>query len=586
MPSRRLARTDLRDLVVLRRAGRAVHDDFPRMRAALAARAGAEAARLFAEPVLTQGNGATVGNIEWSTELDGAAVSLSSLPPEQQKPVTERLVRLLGRLAPLRDDPELGAWLRRALVLHDLTDVWAVGDAPLLTGWGLLPPGESEDEAGLARAARVVLGTWLPADSQTVAPPAAPPSTAASLPTQAPQLPPPPNMAEGTANWPLGRWLLPAGIATAAVFLALGLWIGARAVRLLAEATPRVAQIVENPDSVRRALDLQREQNAGLEARIAEVRQSLQGNMCVADPATMPRLGPDRAATVPPAALPPPPPGAQRFEGQLAQLLDQAVVLVLVRGPEGSATGSGFFITPELVVTNRHVVEGGGTVTLASRALGRVLPAQVVATTENSDVGNPDFALLRVTEAQRIQPLALTPHVGRLDEVIAAGFPALVAEGDVAYRGLLQGDASGLSRLEPVLSDGRIQAVQSLPSGLQAMPHSAQISPGSSGGPLVDACGRVVGVNTFGRSSREMPVTVSYAQKAESLQAFLRANNAQATELAGACAAAPAPAATPPAATPAAPGTAPAPAPAGAGTPTPAPVAPPAGAPVPPTPQR
>jgi S1-C subfamily serine protease len=291
-----------------------------------------------------------------------------------------------------------------------------------------------------------------------------------------------------------------------------------------------------------------------------------------------PRLGPDRAAPVPPAALPPPAPGRPRFEGRLADLLDQGVVLVIVRGADAIETGSGFFITPELIVTNKHVVESGGEVTAANRALGRAVPAEVVAGTPGSEVGTPDFAVLRVP-TQPVQPLGLTTTVGRLDEVIAAGFPGLVSSADPAYRALIQGDAAAVANLQPILSDGRISAVQPFPSGLQALPHSAQISPGSSGGPLVDGCGRVVGVNTFGRTSDSMPVTVSYAQKADSLAEFLRGNNIAPTVVTGACApqpsAPPAAQATPP---PAASGAAAVPP--GGAAPAPSPAAAPASPPV------
>ncbi|MCO6420055.1 serine protease, partial [Siccirubricoccus sp. KC 17139] len=378
-------------------------------------------------------------------------------------------------------------------------------------------------------------------------PPAAAPAASATASAAAV---PPPRPAPPPGN-PGNRFLLPAGIAIAAIFLALGIWIGARIVQEQLAARNNVARVVQDDAELRRAIDLQRQQNEALERRIADARGALQGNMCLATPGE-PRLGPDRAAPVPPAALPPPAPNAPRFEGRLADLLDQAVVLVIVRGAEATGTGSGFFITPELIVTNRHVVESGGEITVANRALGRVVPAQLQVGTPDSEVGNPDFAVLRVP-AQQVQPLALTSAAARLDEVIAAGFPALVSSADAAYQGIIRGDASAVANLQPILSDGRINAVQPFPSGLQALPHSAQISPGSSGGPLVDGCGRVVGVNTFGRSSDRMPVTISYAQKADSLAEFLRGNSLPVTLLTDACrpqpAAAPAaPGGTPPAA--------------------------------------
>ncbi len=361
-----------------------------------------------------------------------------------------------------------------------------------------------------------------------------------------------------SSTWRFARWVLPFSILVAAAFLALGLWLGAQIIRAQVENRPApIATIFENSAEIRQQLEQQQQQNQALELRINEARRALQQtNICAADPAQMPQLGPDRAAPVPPAALPPPAQGQATFQGNFAELLDQGVVLVLVRGQRGTGSGTGFFITRDLIVTNRHVIESGGEVTVASRALGRILPAQIVGQTPNSRVGNPDFALLRVP-AQNIQPLALSTRAERLEQVVAVGFPALISSSDSSYRALIEGDTSGLAQLQPVLSDGRIQAVQNFPSGLKGLPHSAQISPGSSGGPLVDVCGRVIGVNTFGRSSEQMPITVSYAQKADSLQEFLRANNATAAMLNEACAPAARPAApasgTPAPAAPAAP---------------------------------
>jgi S1-C subfamily serine protease len=241
----------------------------------------------------------------------------------------------------------------------------------------------------------------------------------------------------------------------------------------------------------------------------------------------------------PPVALSPSAYDRPQPEWRLVDFLSQSVVLVVAHSAQSAGpvtgTGTGFFISRDLIVTNKHVVEAGEEITVASRDLGRAVPATVIASTSGSEVGAPDFAVLRVRE-QSVQPLALTSAVERLDEVIAAGFPTLVSSADPTYVDrLIRGDASAVTRLEMILSQGRINAVQSFPSGLRALPHSAQISPGSSGGPLVDACGRVVGVNTFGRTSDRTPVTVSYAQKSDTLAEFLRRNNITATVLTVEC---------------------------------------------------
>jgi hypothetical protein len=60
--------------------------------------------------------------------------------------------------------------------------------------------------------------------------------------------------------------------------------------------------------------------------------------------------------------------------------------------------------------------------------------------------------------------------------------------GDEAYGRLIEGDATAIPTV--ILTDGKISAVQTSPTGLKIMPHTAAVSGGNSGGPLVDACGR------------------------------------------------------------------------------------------------
>ena len=212
------------------------------------------------------------------------------------------------------------------------------------------------------------------------------------------------------------------------------------------------------------------------------------------------------------------------------------LIIAPERGPDGdTATGTGFFITPELVLTNRHVVEDAdpSRLVVTSRKLGRTRAAQIVAQSPSSEIGTPDLALIRVEGASGIQPLALTETAAPLDQVIAAGFPGLLLQADEAFNRLLHGDAASMP--EVILTDGRINAIQSSASGLKIMPHSAAVSGGNSGGPLSDACGRVVGVNTFITANRQQVAHANYAQKTDTVLAFLKQNHVDATVLTGPC---------------------------------------------------
>jgi S1-C subfamily serine protease len=75
-----------------------------------------------------------------------------------------------------------------------------------------------------------------------------------------------------------------------------------------------------------------------------------------------------------------------------------------------------------------------------------------------------------------------------------------------------------------VLTQGIVTVFQDSPSGNKLVLHSADISPGNSGGPLADTCGRVVGVNTFIKTSTEQQMRLNFALKSDSLLSFLKAN--------------------------------------------------------------
>jgi serine protease DegQ len=140
------------------------------------------------------------------------------------------------------------------------------------------------------------------------------------------------------------------------------------------------------------------------------------------------------------------------------------------------AEGSGVIWSDDgVIVTNAHVVDGASEVTVAL-ASGARFPAEIEA-------GEPrfDLALLRIARdglpAARFQ--RELPEVGEL--AIAMGNPAGFEQSVTA------GIISGLHRSIP--SGGQTQALVDL------IQTDAAISPGNSGGALVDAQGDVVGIN-------------------------------------------------------------------------------------------
>lgn len=209
----------------------------------------------------------------------------------------------------------------------------------------------------------------------------------------------------------------------------------------------------------------------------------------------------------------------------LNEALEKGVVFILAKDTAaGSASsGSGFLISDRRVVTNRHVVEGANEILIVSKAIGSVRTARVIAITPNSVEGQLDFAVLE-TEASMAPavPLTLTTAAERLQQVIAAGFPGFVFELDERFS---QNDLTSMP--EVVTTEGIIARPARETNSAPLIMHSADIAPGNSGGPLMDLCGRVIGVNTLGGES-EKSYHSNWAISSVGLLSFLQSNGIEA----------------------------------------------------------
>lgn len=224
----------------------------------------------------------------------------------------------------------------------------------------------------------------------------------------------------------------------------------------------------------------------------------------------------------------------QLSDRDLVERLERATVMVLV--PQSrSGLGSGFFISSNLILTNRHVVENAQDrkVLIVSRALQTVRQGSVVRITLKDGIGGADFALIRLDEGTGPGHLTFTGTVRKLDGVVAVGYPGLTVTGDRNFQRLLRGDIAAAPDLN--FTAGSVQAIQDGASGLQHVLHTAQISGGNSGGPLVDRCGRVVGVNTFIRVDAEQSARANFALHARAAIAFLSAAGVTITPQTGDC---------------------------------------------------
>lgn len=554
MPAPRfLLKTDLSRFEPVFLRGEPVQAHYSRLRDVLLQRAPA-AASLFAEPV----SGA--GAVSWYGEGSGEPVPLSSLSPARRSEAEALLSRGLAALSPLLDDPGISLLVRHALVVSESDAILALDDTVVLAGWGMTPRGRTSNEA-LAEQIRTVLGRYSPALASVDAgflsgearvatvQPTAPPLVAAARPAAAsatvstrPAVAPIPPVAAASPRSP---WLPPLLAGTALLFLLLGVFLAWWHLTRDLPAEIASAPVVDE-ERTRLAIRLQRDTNEQLEREVERARVALATpNVCAVEAplelAPRPERQPVRPEAVPPAVPAQPGGRAEAFTGSLAQLLERATVMVVGAGPQGASHGTGFFISGDTIVTNAHVVEAAdpAQIFVMSTAIGRSIWATLVNRTSGpggggSQPGNPDFAVLRLAEpVPGAQPLALSRTVEKLTDVVAAGYPASVVGLESGMQSLREGRLGQPPEL--VLSRGSISTIQALPNGLTIMPHSADISAGNSGGPLVDTCGRVVGINTFVSRATEVADRVKYAQKADNLLTWLAGAGVTPQERDGVC---------------------------------------------------
>lgn len=169
----------------------------------------------------------------------------------------------------------------------------------------------------------------------------------------------------------------------------------------------------------------------------------------------------------------------------------RVVTVAMVDGEVvGFGHGSGIAISPTRIVTNAHVVES------AAKYPDNVALGVVPSEGQKSFAGKliaidtaRDLALVEITEG-RLPAAAI--YTGPLDsgaDVVALGYPGNV---DLATA---RSANDYITPRTPTRSEGNMSNMQSV-DGVAMLIHTAKISRGNSGGPLVDQCGRITGINT------------------------------------------------------------------------------------------
>jgi hypothetical protein len=198
-------------------------------------------------------------------------------------------------------------------------------------------------------------------------------------------------------------------------------------------------------------------------AGAAEPVQTTSGAMLLTTPATTP------GETALPAAPPPP----TSLEEVVSRVVPAVASIVA-----GQARGTGFFVRPDQVLTNAHVVEGQTSVRLQVGETSYTARVMTIAAVT-------DLAVLQVYNPNPRQPTlrlgsAAKARVG--EEVIAVG--------------------SALGVLSNTVTRGIVSAIREV-GPVRLVQTDAAINPGNSGGPLVDRTGLVIGVNSMVVAARE-----------------------------------------------------------------------------------
>lgn len=175
--------------------------------------------------------------------------------------------------------------------------------------------------------------------------------------------------------------------------------------------------------------------------------------------------------------------------------------------------GSGVAVTPTRIVTNAHVVENavenGGFVGVVPSEGRKRYEGKVIAYAPEIDL-----AIIEISNG-RIEPATLFGGpVADGAAVAALGYPF----------GVDRAMASAIDELirpqAPVKSLGHVGGRRTN-DRYDTVLHDANIGRGNSGGPLVDACGRLIGINSFLSVSEGIDSPFAFALSVRELAAFL-----------------------------------------------------------------
>jgi S1-C subfamily serine protease len=521
--------------------------------------AGRDAASLFAEPVLPQ-SVATLGTaVSWYCSYEGPVVAFDEIDDVARRPLVQKLSQRLGALEPVLRNPEIGRVLQSWLNISSTGDIISVGGEPVLINWGFLPKAIAADP-GLQPAhfaqtlGRFAPSLGIPATDATATAAFDPPGVQGAMRSGNLQPASPPSALPQGSGRP---WLAPliASVAAAGFLFILML----PGVLVYPAAGTRGERDTFEEQRLRAS-------NDSLEAQLRTLQETGRQRVCRLNDAPVPvpsfRTGPTDSTTKNPQEaprmelLPRPPervalPREASPDGSaganVGELLDNSTVLIIgFKDPDGISQGSGFFVSDRNVVTNHHVIAdvNEGNIFVASRAIGGIRRARLVAASQPppSEDGEirMDLAVLEIQPVGSHPSLRIGTTPPKLSTAYVAGFPGFITQRDVDFetfitrlqeslRGGNVDEALSSQKVSVPSADlkyGRINNVMN--TGRNVIPiviHDMQLARGNSGGPLVDACGRLGGINSLLFTSDQGAQQANVAQDVSLVRKFLTDNH-------------------------------------------------------------
>jgi len=209
------------------------------------------------------------------------------------------------------------------------------------------------------------------------------------------------------------------------------------------------------------------------------------------------------------------------------------VRIIILSEDELKGHGTGFIIDKKgHVATNRHVIEEAEDIIVIYAQGEKVFfrPAKIACVSRTADL-----AILKVDPIPLTEPAKLA--VGMLETgapIMTVGFPGALDKGTwMTLEGVEHTQKSGEGKITteeakgdfvPAVFPGSV-AKNMMDSDTKIVLHSAKISGGNSGGPLIDSEGRVCGINTALLPASLAGVDYPVSIHASELLALARANS-------------------------------------------------------------